>query len=52
MEIIIIAGTAIVLAFLSYGFYEWLDKVELERKYLQGLLKEQEKDSNILRKNV
>jgi hypothetical protein len=52
VEIVIVVSISVVLGFLSYGFYQWIDKVDLERKYLQSLLKEQEKDRNVLRKNI
>ena len=39
---------ALVLAIRFFN--KWVDKVELEREYLQSLLREQEKDRNIMRK--
>jgi hypothetical protein len=41
-----------VLGVLAYGFYEWLQKIELEKEYLQNLLKEQEKEKTIIRKKM
>lgn len=41
-----------VLGGLAFGFYEWLEKIELEKEYLQNLVKEQEKNKNTLRKKI
>jgi nicotinamide riboside transporter PnuC len=41
-----------VLGVLAYGFYEWLEKIEVEKEYLQNLVKEQEKSKNTLRKKL
>lgn len=43
---------AIVISALAYGFYEWLDKIELERKYLQGLLNDRERERYTIRKDM
>jgi hypothetical protein len=52
MELLIVIGITLFLALFSYGYYEWINKIELERKYLQGLLAEKEKDKNIIRKSM
>lgn len=41
-----------VLAIVAYAFYNWLEKIELEKEYLQNLVDEQEKNRNTLRKKL
>jgi hypothetical protein len=41
-----------ILGVIAYGFYEWLEKIEVEKEYLQNLVKEQEKSKNTLRKKM
>lgn len=41
-----------VLGGLAVGFFQWLEKIELEKEYLQNLVKEQEKNRNTLRKKI
>lgn len=41
-----------VLGIVGYAFYNWLEKIELEKEYLQNLVAEQEKNKNTLRKKI
>jgi len=41
-----------VIAGLAIGFFQWLEKIELEKEYLQNLVNEQEKNKNTLRKKI
>lgn len=45
-------GVAIVISALAYGFYEWLDKVELEREYLRGMLDDRKRSNYVIRKDM
>lgn len=42
----------VILGLVAYGFYEWLEKIEVEKEYLQNLLDEQQKNKNTLRKKI
>ena len=42
----------IVLGVVAFAFYNWLEKIELEKEYLQNLVEEQQKNKNKLRKNI
>lgn len=52
MEWIILAGVALLVTIAAYAFNEWLDKVEIEKKYLQNMLDEQERNKYTIRKNI
>lgn len=39
-----------ILGAVSYGFYEWLEKIELEKEYLTNLIKEQKAKNNTIKK--
>ena len=41
-----------LLGIIAYGFFEWLEKIEVEKEYLQNLVKEQDKNKNTLRKKI
>ena len=41
-----------VLGIVAFAFYNWLEKIELEKEYLQNLVNEQEKNKNTLRKKI
>lgn len=41
-----------ILGIIAYGFFEWLEKIEVEKEYLQNLVKEQDKNKNTLRKKI
>lgn len=43
--------TSVVLVMIGHAYYCWVNKVDLERKYLQSLLKEDEKQRNVIRKD-
>lgn len=45
-------GIAIVMSVLAYGFYEWLDKVELEREYLRSMLDDRKRSNYVIRKDM
>jgi hypothetical protein len=52
MEKIILFMFSIMLSVISIGYYEWSDKNKLEKKYLHGLLRKQEKENNTIRKSL
>ena len=41
-----------LLGIIAYGFFEWLEKIEVEKEYLQNLVKEQDENKNTLRKKI
>ena len=51
-DFIITAGFVSVVALLGFGFFQWLDKIEVEKEYLQNLLKEQKRSEYTIRKDV
>ena len=41
-----------LLGIIAYGFFEWLEKIELEKEYLQNVINEQNNNKNTLRKGL
>lgn len=41
-----------MLGVIAFAFFNWLEKIELEKEYLQNLVDEQQKNKNTLRKKI
>lgn len=53
MEYIIpFISLCVTFGFLMYVMFEWLDKIELEKKYLKNLLDEQERSKYTIKKGI
>jgi hypothetical protein len=41
-----------VIGVIAVGFFEWMEKIQLEKEHLENLIKEQKDNKNTLRKKI